>query len=289
VEDNISVSNNDKLGTKVEVKNLNSFRSMELAIEYEISRQSEILSENGSVAQETRGWDENKSKTYVQRSKESAMDYRYFPDPDIPKFKLGELPAFGSDELIAALPMLPNEIRFNLAQIGLNEGQIETLVYDKGALDFFLKTFPLKEGKEEKELACLAANYLLSDIGGLRANDPTLSFDKADVVNFKRLMAMVSENRINSRVAKDLLKEAVFEGQDPEKMATDKGLLQNNSSDFVSGIVEAVMKENEAAVNEVKSGKESALQYLVGQGMKASKGSADPKTLMNSFREKILG
>lgn len=289
VEANISVSNTDTLGVKVEVKNLNSFKSMEQAIDYEISRQSEILSKNGSITQETRGWDENKSKTFVQRSKESAMDYRYFPDPDIPKFVISHVPEFKGAALRANLPLLPEETRSNLRDLGLNEQQIETIIYDKEALTFFYGAFSLSEGQIDKELAGLFVNYLLSDVAGLRASDESLILNSEYAINLRDLMSMIKDRKINSRAAKDLLKEVVFAGADPENLATDKGLLQNTSSAFTDEIVGTVIKENAGVVEDVKAGKESALQFLVGQGMKASKGSADPQVLLETFKRHILG
>ena len=289
VEANISVSNTDTLGVKVEVKNLNSFKSMEQAIEYEISRQSEILSKNGSITQETRGWDENKSKTFVQRSKESAMDYRYFPDPDIPKFVLSDIPEFSSPVLKEDLPALPEETRSKLIELGLSEQQVETIIYDKEALTFFYGAFSLKEGPIDKELATLFVNYLLSDVAGLRANDSSLVLNSEYAIKLRDLMSMVKARKLNSRAAKDILREVVFEGADPEKTAQDKGLLQNTSATFMDEIADTVIKANESVVQDVKAGKESALQFLVGQGMKASKGSADPQALLETFKRRILG
>lgn len=288
VEANISVSDTETLGVKVEVKNLNSFKSMEQAINYEISRQSEILANNGSIAQETRGWDEVKSKTFVQRSKESAMDYRYFPDPDIPKFILSSVPEFSTEALKQDMPVLPEETRLKLTELGLSEQQIETIIYDTDALAFFFSAFSLKGTSVDAELATLFVNYLLSDVAGLRATDSSLVLDSVHAMSFRNLMSMVKANQINSRAAKDLLKEVVFDGVDPEKAAQNKGLLQNNSVEFIEEIVDAVIAANESVANDVKAGKESALQFLVGQGMKASKGSADPKVLLETFKRRIL-
>lgn len=289
VEANISVSDSDTLGVKVEVKNLNSFKSMEQAIEYEISRQSEILTKNGHISQETRGWDENKSKTFVQRSKESAMDYRYFPDPDIPKFMVGEVPEFAVDNLMAQLPILPDDVRADLLSLGLTEEQAETLLYDRTSLAFFFEAFPAKNDSRDGQLAKTFANYLLSDIAGLRSTKPTLLLEPERALGLKKLMQMLLDNKINSRAAKDMLEEVVFNGSDGEQMAAEKGLLQNDSSEFLEEIVKNIIAANTSVVEDVRSGKEPALQFLVGQGMKASKGSADPKALMALLKERILG
>jgi len=288
VEANVSISDTDELGTKVEVKNLNSFRAMEQAIQFEISRQSEILANNGLISQETRGWDENKSQTFVQRSKETAMDYRYFPDPDIPKYVLSKVNEFKNSSLDEKLPILADKMRLYLGEIGLKTDSIEVLVYDKEALEFYLAAFPMNEIEEhDKEVAKIFVNYLVSDIAGIKVSDAELKLNSKNAILLKKLMSMVLAKKVNSRVAKDMLKEVVFGGSDPEILATEKGLLQNNSPEFLAEVVEKVMVDNGEVVSEVRAGKESALQYLVGQAMKATKGSADPNALLSLFKEKI--
>lgn len=287
VEANISVSDSDKLGTKVEVKNLNSFKAMEQAIDYEISRQSEILAKNGSISQETRGWDENKSKTFVQRSKESAMDYRYFPDPDIPKFSIGRISEFSHDALQQKMPLLPDDLRKYLIGLGLSQEQAEALLYDREAKEYFFEAFPNENETKDGNLAKIFANYLLSDLTGLRAARPELSLNKKSAAKMKELMGMLIDDQISSRAAKDMLEEVVFEGAVPSDLAKARGLLQNNSTEFLDKIVKEVIDVNPAVVEEVRGGKLSALQFLVGQGMKASKGSADPKALMETFQRHL--
>ena len=290
VEANISISDTEQLGTKVEVKNLNSFRAMEQAIEFEISRQTEILANNGHISQETRGWDENKLQTFVQRSKETAMDYRYFPDPDIPKYVLSKVEEFKISALDEKLPILPDKMRLYLGNIGLKEEDIDVLIYDKEAFEFFEAAFPMDEGNEhDKAVAKSFTNYLLSDIAGMRIADGSLKLNSENAIKLKNLMTMALDKMISSRVAKDLLKEVVFDGLEPQKLAEEKGLLQNNSAEFLTEVVEKIMAENEIVVSEVQAGKESALQYLVGQAMKATKGSADPSALLSLFKEKIGG
>jgi aspartyl-tRNA(Asn)/glutamyl-tRNA(Gln) amidotransferase subunit B len=287
VEANISVSDSDKLGTKVEVKNLNSFKAMEQAIDYEISRQSEILAKNGSISQETRGWDENKSKTFVQRSKESAMDYRYFPDPDIPKFSIGLVAEFSHDNLRGKMPLLPEDLRKRLLGLGLSQEQAEALLYDKEAKEYFFEAFPIEGEAKDGNLAKLFANYLLSDLAGMRAARPELSLSKESAERMKALMLMLIDDQVSSRAAKDMLEEVVFEGAVPSDLAKNRGLLQNNSAEFLDGIVKEVIDANPAVAEEVRGGKLSAVQFLVGQGMKASKGSADPKALMEAFQKHL--
>jgi len=283
VEANISVSKTDELGTKVEVKNLNSFKVVEAAIEYETKRHIEELEAGRQLVQETRGWDENKSKTFSQRSKETAQDYRYFPDPDIPKFMRSEIPEFTDSRLNEILPETPHSKRSKLLKLGLDEKQIEIIIADIERDSFFRACL---ESLDERVHPTLAANYLTSDIASLIEKEG-LSLSSASPQKFSALLALVSENRITSRVAKDLLKEVVFEGLDGEKIATERGLLQQNSEDAVQAIVATVIAENPEVVAEYKAGKDASIQYLVGQGMKLSRGSANP-ALLRTLLEKAI-
>ncbi len=287
VEANISISPDDNLGTKVEVKNLNSFKAVEQAILYEVKRQTELLNKGETVAQETRGWDADKNKTFSQRSKETAQDYRYFPDPDIPKYLLKEISDWEVSRLDEITPELPSKIRISLSNIGLPSEQIETLIYDQVLMDFFKATLgTLTKDSNESKLVKNIANYVTSDIVGLRMSlDAELNSTNA--INFGLLMQMVTDSKINSRVAKDLLKEVVFDGLNPEEMAKDRGLLQSDSVDDLLPIIDQVIKENPSVVEEYKNGKEAVIQFLVGQGMKLSRGAANPGTLLKLFQEKL--
>lgn len=285
VEANISVSDSEKLGTKVEVKNLNSFKAVEQAILYEVKRQTDLLERGEKVPSETRGWDSVKSKTFAQRSKETAQDYRYFPDPDIPKYKISELHESRLDDNSVELP---SKIRTDLLNIGLTSDQVETLVFDKKLLTFFRSfLFSLNEDKSDTELIKLGANYLISDITGLLVANNDLSLDSADAMRFGKLISMVKQGEITSRVAKDLLLETVFESADPEKIAQEKGLLQDNSEDSLAAVVDKIILDNPAIAEEYRGGKEAVLQYLVGQGMKATRGAANPGTLAKLLKEKL--
>ncbi len=290
VEANISISPDDRLGTKVEVKNLNSFKAMEAAIEFEISRQSEILAQNKLVKQETRGWDETKNRTFSQRSKEKAADYRYFPDPDIPKYEISNIKGWSETELAEKLPELPQETRRILAEAGLSNDQIEVLVFDKRSLDFWRQTFTGTEPSNIDPVAMkLAANYLISDIASLLADRPETALDSKNAIHFKKLIDLIRGGELTSRVAKDLLPEVVFDGLDPEKMAKERGLTQNSSAESLGLIVDRIIADNEAVAAEFKAGKDAALQYLVGQGMKLSKGAANPGVLAELLRERLRG
>lgn len=282
VEANISVSASDALGTKVEVKNLNSFKSVESAIAYEVERQIALIESGKPVVQETRGWDEQKSKTFSQRKKETANDYRYFPDPDIPKFLLTEVDELNNSRFSEMNLLTPSKIRLNLANLGLTSDQIEILLSELRFLDFFNKVLDaLPKNVEPK----FAANYFLSDILSLLSSERDLG--SADPVRLGQLLGLVANGDINSRVAKDLLLEVVFEAKEPLVLATERGLLQKSDSEELLILVEKLIAENQTVVAEYKSGKLPALQFLVGQGMKATKGSANPQVLLDLLKSKL--
>jgi aspartyl-tRNA(Asn)/glutamyl-tRNA(Gln) amidotransferase subunit B len=282
------------LGTKVEIKNLNSFRAAEGAINYEIERQGELLDKGEKIKQETRGWNENKGETFSQREKEESHDYRYFPEPDLPPLKISEL----NFELI--VPDLPEQKRERFKkEYGLKEEQVEIFVGDKKLADFFEEVFSearesfslrtgIKGNPPETEFPRLIANYLISDLLGLM-KEKMLTFDELLVSpeNFAELMAMVIKNEINSRVAKDVLKIMVSKGGEPSVIVKELGLGQVNDESALVGVIEKIIAGNPAVVNDYKKGKEAAMQFLVGQGMRETKGSANPEILKKLLQEKI--
>ncbi len=281
VEANISVSNTHELGTKVEVKNLNSFKSVESAITYETARQIELLEAGKTVVQETRGWDEEKSRTFSQRVKETADDYRYFPDPDIPKFMLSEVSTFNTRVDENSL-QTPSKIRLYYANLGLTSDQIEIIIGSPEYFNFFEACLSaLPTGLEPR----FVANYFLSDVVSLLSGNQTLA--TAHVVPFLTLLKLATDGTVTSRVAKDLLSEVLFAGLDPMTIAKERGLLQQNSADSLEPMVLELIATHQSVVEEYKGGKESALQFLVGQGMKASKGSANPSLLLELLKKNI--
>lgn len=275
------------LGTKVEVKNLNSFRSVERAIEYEVKRHRELLEAGDKVVQETRGWDEVKQKTFSQRMKEESHDYRYFPDPDLPKLMLSEIPEFKPAALQKTLPELPWQKRARYGKLfGITGQASDTFIqYQKLALFFESAAKILID----KKLIALAQNYITSDLVGLikETGEVEQSFLnlKFKPKTFAALIGMVGENRLSSRGAKDVLAVMYAEGGEPEAIAEAKGLAQKSNEGELNEIVKTVLEANPKVVTDYKSGKESALQFLVGQGMKASKGSANPQVLRKILLE----
>ena len=284
VEPNISISDDpNKWGTKVEVKNLNSFRSVERAIEYELARM-QALYEAGrqdEIVQETRGWDESKQTTFSQRSKENANDYRYFPDPDIPKFMLSEM--FDSEILKNSLPELPWQKRVRYQnEFGLKEEETEVYVQDKNLSDWFESVVKLLKSPNEIKIA---SNYILSDMLGLLKKDINAFMPSPH--NFANLIGMVSDNEITSRGAKDILAILVEVDQDPKVLAEEKGLLQQNDEESLRSIVLKIIGEQGDLVAQYKGGKESILQALVGLMMKETKGSANPQIALKLFKEEL--
>jgi len=279
VEANISISETDKLGTKVEVKNLNSFKAVEQAIDFEIKRQTELLDSGESILQETRGWDENDQETFAQRIKEEANDYRYFPDPDLPKLKISEIKEFSRDEIRKTLPELPWEKRKRYQEeFSLKEEDASMFVQHLVIGPFFDSVL---NNLKDKELIRLSANYIATDLTALLHTESKIKIAPA---SFVALIMMVKNGELSSRGAKDVLKTMFEEGGEPNKIAKQKGLLQQSDKSSLEELAQRVISDNTVAAKEYKKGKEASLQFLVGMAMKESGGSANPKMLQEIFR-----
>ncbi|OIO52856.1 MAG: Asp-tRNA(Asn)/Glu-tRNA(Gln) amidotransferase subunit GatB [Candidatus Portnoybacteria bacterium CG_4_8_14_3_um_filter_44_15] len=282
-----------KLGTKVEIKNLNSFRAVRRAIEYEIKRQSDLLESVHKVVHETRGWDEDKQKTFSQRSKEQAQDYRYFPEPDLPP--LGNLVEM-SGELAKEIPELPLAKRERFVEeYKLPVNDIATLTANKGLADYFeqvvseLDTWlKIKSIKDKDKLVKLTANYLLTELQKLMLSRKT-GINKCQISpeNFAEFITMIERKEISSSAAQAVLKEMFDTGADPSHVVEEKQLTQVSGRDELSKIVKRVVGENQKSVNDYKAGKGNALQYLVGQTMKASQGKANPEVVREILMEML--
>lgn len=282
VEANISISETKEFGTKVEVKNLNSFKSVGDAIAFEIRRHEEVLSRGEKIVQETRGWDENTGKTFSQRKKESANDYRYFPDPDLPKLLVTEV--FGKHyEKLPALPELPWEKRARLhKEYGFPEHITEIYVTDTLLGEFFDAV--VRATKGNKERVKLASNYISSDLASIvKVSGGTLG--KITPETFAALIAMVHDGDLSSRGAKDTLALLYKEGGEPKAIAEREGLIQKSDTAALERIAAEIIVANPKVVEEYKAGKAASLQFLIGQGMKVSKGSANPGVLAEVFRQ----
>lgn len=288
VEANISVSEDpNAFGTKVEVKNLNSFSVVGKAIEYELKRMIDLIEagKKDEIVQETRGWDDAKQATFSQRKKENAHDYRYFPEPDIPKMKLHE--AFDLDAMKKELPELPWEKRARYKEMyGLKDEDIESYVVDDTLASFFENVVILLSGDAKK--VTLASNYVTSDLLGIEKNwDKQTAFNYPVPEQFAKLITMAADGVIGSRATKDILVMLVETGGDPEEIAKREGLLQQSDAGALEPIAREIIAANPKVVEDYKSGKEALLQFFVGQGMKATKGAGNPTVLAELFK-KIL-
>jgi len=288
VEANISISTDpEKLGTKVEVKNLNSFKVVEKAIAYEIERMT-ALHEAGradEIVQETRGWDEQKSRTFSQRKKESAHDYRYFPDPDLPKLYLHDL--FDLETMKSELPELPWEKRVRYQDsFGIKAEDIESYISDNTLAAFFENVVILLE--QDKEKIKLASNYITSDLlGHIKNHDGDHNIlQNLTHQDFAELIIMTHGGELNSRGAKDILVMMIEAGTaSPRSLAEQHGLMQENDTGKLQEVAQAVIDANPKAVEDYKNGNENSLKFLMGQIMKETKGAANPMAATDILKD----
>ncbi len=284
IELNISVSDSlDKLGTKVEVKNINSFRSVERAALYERERMVSLLEkgEGNKIIQETRGWDETKQQTFSQREKVDSKDYRYFPDPDLPKIFLSEI--FNLNDLRKEIPELPKEKRIRYKnEYGIKDEDIETYISDFDLNAYFEK---IALSLKDKEKIKIASNYITSDYLGLKKVNPETNLP--DPKNFEELINMIVDNEISSRSAKDILAMIVKKDESPRKIAEENNMIQKNNEGEIKDLAVEVINKNPKIVETYKNGKENAIMSLVGQVMKESKGSANPQLTLKLLKELI--
>lgn len=273
VEVNISLSKDETFGTKVEVKNINSFKAVEKAIDFEIKRQTELLEKDELIKQETRGFDENKQSTFAQRSKESSKDYRYFPDPDLPKMDLG---VFDNVSILET----PDQKRIRFAErFALKEADIDFFINNRHLADFFEETTTnLKAIKDFQ----VVSNFIVSDVAGAKTDR-----DKLTAKSFAELIEMYLAKEISSRGVKDILAELLDKGGDVREIAEEKGLFQKSNKDELINIVDMILKSNPEALAEYRSGKESIIKFFVGKVMKETKGSANPEMLDSIIKERL--
>jgi aspartyl-tRNA(Asn)/glutamyl-tRNA(Gln) amidotransferase subunit B len=278
---NVSVSKTDELGTRSESKNLNSFRSVEKAVEYEIDRQISLLEKGERVVQETRGWDDAKQITVSQRSKENADDYRYMPDPDLPPIVLDE--AF-IDSIRAEMPDLPDDYRQKFSKLGIDALVTEDLI----ALPDVAKTVARVLDESNPEHAKRVAFWLLQ-VSSTAADedDATSEPTTVDPSMLIKLSELVSAGKLNSTAAKDVLSEMIATGGDPEQIAADKNLIQVSDENEIAGIVAQVISDNAKAADDVKNGEMKAIGFLVGQVMKLSKGKANPQMATDLIKKQL--
>ncbi len=270
-----------KLGTKTELKNMNSFRALQRALEYEIERQEEVLEEGGTIVQETRSWNEAKGITEVMRTKEDAQDYRYLPEPDLVPMVID---AQWVEEIRASIPELPLERKERLMEeMGLPEYDASVITGSKKLADFF-DACAEKYGNAKE-----VSNWIMGELLRLlNANNMELEDSPVTTEGLAELLEIRKSGTISGKIAKQVFEEMFKTGKSAGAIIKDQGLVQISDSGELEGVVDLVMQNNPKSVEDYRSGKEQALKFLVGQVMKETKGKANPQ-MANDLLLKKLG
>ena len=276
----VRVKGDTELGTRTETKNLNSFKAVVRAIEYETARQIEIIENGGRIVQETRLWDEENGITRPMRSKEESMDYRYFPEPDLPRVHISEnrlaavekeMPEFSEDKVVRFIA----EYKIPEYDAGILSGEIELA-------DYYEKV--TKTSGDAK----LSSNWVLTEV--LRIlKEKNISIEEFSVSpeNLGKLIVLIKNNTISSKIAKEIFEVLLTEDRDPGEIVKEKGLVQITDNNEIEKIVDTVLGENAQSIEDYKAGKDKAMGFLVGQAMKLSKGKANPKIVTDIILSKI--
>ena len=279
---NVSVKkyDDDVLGTRAEIKNINSFKFIERAIHFEVARQIKLLEKGESIVQETRLYDSVKNETRSMRSKEAANDYRYFPEPDL-------LPVVISDneleEIKSTLPELPKqkEIRF-INEHNLEESEAKILASSKAMANLF------EDASEKTKDSSLIAKWLVGDVSALLNKDNiSIEESKLSSVNFAKLIERISDKTISGKIAKSVLEEVWISGNDIDVIIEEKGLVQIQDASILENIAKKIIDENPDQVNAYKGGKDRLFGFFVGQVMKETQGKANPQGV-NEILNKLL-
>jgi aspartyl-tRNA(Asn)/glutamyl-tRNA(Gln) amidotransferase subunit B len=285
---NVSVSNNDQLGIRTETKNLNSFRSVEKAVEYEVKRQIELLEKGQPITQETRGWDDAKQKTFLQRTKENADDYRYMPDPDLPPVVLSQEYI---DKVAAEMPVMPNQWRAKLKSLELSSSQIETLLDAEVDLAHINYLSLIDKVKDQPKTAKFLANWFVNlEIPLQRERKGAKLEDKQRLEIYREVDRLYTSKLLSSTNVKILLIDLLSSKDQPdniEKYAADQGLTQSSDENELGQIVSRVIKDNPKAAQDVASGEAKAIGFLIGQVMKLSQGKANPTTTQDIIKKQL--
>lgn len=274
---NVSVSATDEFGTKVELKNLNSFRNAERALNYEIARQTDMLENGEKVEQETRGWNDTKGKTFSQRSKEEANDYRYFPEPDIPPLEL-------KDDFVGQVSSevgtLPIEVRKELHELGLNVEEQDILIAQPKTIEIFQQAYI---ALKKPELVKKAVNWLVGDYQAILSRSKKSKLSGQALVD---LIKLVESGEISSKIAKEIFPKVVA-GESPQLTIEKEGLKQVSDDSELEGIIQTIIAQNPKPVADYKAGNEKVVAFFVGQVMKETRGQANP-TKVNELVVKLL-
>ena len=278
---NVSVrkAGTTELGTRCEIKNVNSIKFMQQAIEYEAKRQVEIIEEGGKIDQETRLFDTKKIETRTMRSKEDAHDYRYFPDPDL-------LPLILDQEFVNkikdSLPELPDEKKVRLMNdFGLSIYDASIVISDQDISEYYEEVAKNSDYK-------LAANWMIVELFGvLNKEGKEIKDSPVSAKNLSKLINLIKDNTISGKIAKTVFEEMVKNDQDPDKIVEEKGLKQQSDPKELEKIIETIVKNNQDKVEQYKSGKDKLFGFFVGQAMKETEGKGNPKLINDILKEKL--
>lgn len=276
---NVSVSKTEQFGTRTETKNINSFRAVEKVVEYEIERQIAVLEAGETIVQETRGWDDTKLKTFSQRSKENADDYRYMPDPDLPPIVLDE--AYIA-EVEASMPVLPDTYRATLHAIGIDAKTAEDIIAVPTTAQTVQRVYEAAGASPAKRVAFWLLQPINED-DAVEAATPAVPDEQ-----YIKLAQLVDDNKLSSTAAKEVLAELQTNGGDVQAIAETKNLLQESNEDAIAEIVAAVLADNPKAAGDLQNGEMKAIGFLTGQVMKVSQGKANP-AMAQAIIKKQLG
>ena len=276
---NISLSDSDKLGTKVEVKNIGSISAVKDSILYEIERQTKLINEGVVLKEETRRWDDKTGGTILMRVKETGNDYRYFPEPDIPKVILDDE---WIDDIRKTIPMLPNELRSMYKNLGINDVAINSLILNREL------NIALNNLIDMNVNPVLAANILTGDIlSYLNKNYITFNETKVSLENMKDIVRLLESGKISSKIGKEIISELLVSGGNVDSIIETKGLKQINNTDEIRNIIHNIIKNNPKAVEDYKNGLDRSIKFLMGQIMKETKGHANPKMANDMLIEEL--
>lgn len=279
---NISVRKpGDELGTRAEIKNVNSVKAVQMAIDYEVQRQIELIEDGGEVVQETRLWDPSKNETRSMRGKEDAHDYRYFPDPDL-------LPLEVANDTIerirTTLPELPDEKKHRfMNDFGLSLYDASVLIAEQNRADYYED---VAKGSDAK----LAANWVINELLGiLNKNEKSLDDSPISAAQLKELIGLISDNTISGKIAKDVFPEMFESGKNPSDIVEEKGLKQVTDTGAIEAIIDEVIAANPDNVEKYRGGKDKLFGFFVGQVMKATQGKANPAIVNQILKSKLDG
>lgn len=279
---NVSVRKlGDPLGTRTETKNVNSLKAVQQAIEYEARRQIDVLEDGGEIVQETRLWDPAKMETRSMRSKEEAHDYRYFPDPDLLPLDIEQ--GF-VDEIAKTLPELPDQKKHRFIQsYGLSPYDSSVLIAERARAEYF-------ESVANDNDAKLAANWVINELlGALNKDGKALKDSPISAEQLGGLIALISDNTISGKIAKDVFAEMYDSGKDAAVIVEEKGLKQVTDTGAIEAIIDEVIAENPGQVEAYRSGKDKLFGFFVGQVMKKSQGKANPAMVNELLKTKLAG